>query len=78
MPKSLDKRLEELEIKGRIDSIQTTVFYHNGQYTEKGPGDLGRLDVTETAVVDYLKNSQGANWISPNSSTKQAIVGEIY
>ena len=37
--------LEELEISARIEKIQTIKI---GQNTEKGPGDLRRLAVTQT------------------------------
>ena len=45
--KDLEKGLEELEIGGRIQTINTTVFVEN---TEKSPGDLRRLAVTQIPV----------------------------
>ena len=47
--KGLLKGLEDLEIRGRAETIH--------QNTEKSPGDLRRLAVTQTPV----KNSQGVN-----------------
>ena len=34
------KGLEDLEVGGRVKTIQTTAFIENGQNTEKSPGDL--------------------------------------
>ena len=47
--RGLLKGLEDLEIKGRMD-------YHiieNSQNTEKSPGDLRRLVITQTPVKDH-------------------------
>ena len=41
------KGLEDLEVSGRMETIQTT---ENGQNTEKSPGDLRRLAVTQSPV----------------------------
>ena len=41
------KGLEDLEVGGRVS------FIENGQNTEKSPGDLRRLAVTQTLVKDY-------------------------
>ena len=38
--------LKDLEIRGRKETIQTKVL-KIGQYTEKGPGDLRKLAVTQ-------------------------------
>ena len=46
VPKGLEKGLESLEIRGRIDTIQNTALLH----TQKSPGDLRRLAVTQTPV----------------------------
>ena len=48
--KRLVKGLEELEISGRVETIQTAEI---GQNTEKSPGDLRRLDVTQIRVKDH-------------------------
>ena len=54
--KGLLKGLEDLEVGERVEIIQTTNYYNikNGQNTEKSPGDLRRLAVTQTPVKDYL------------------------
>ena len=49
--KGLLKGLEDLEVSGRVEAIQTI---ENGQNIEKSPGDLTRLTVTQTPV----KNDQ--------------------
>ena len=49
--KGLLKGLEDLEVNGRVDTIQTTI--ENGQNTKKSPGHLKRLAVTQTLVKDY-------------------------
>ena len=49
VPKGLERGLEELEIRGRIETIQTTKI---GQNTEKSPGDQRRLAVIQTPVKD--------------------------
>ena len=48
IPTGLEKEMEKLDISGRIETIQTTVEI--GQYTQKSPGDLRRLAVTQTFV----------------------------
>ena len=47
--KSLLKGQEELEIGGRAEFTQTTALYN----TEKSPGDLRKLAVTQTPVKDH-------------------------
>ena len=46
--KGLLKGLEDLEVGGRVDTIQTTAFVENGQNTTKSTGDMRRLAVTQT------------------------------
>ena len=46
--KILLKGLEDLEVGGRVETIQTT-----GQNTETSPGDLWRLAVTQTPVKNH-------------------------
>ena len=46
--KGLLKGLEDLEVGGRVETI-----VENGQNTEKSPGDLRRLAVTQTPVKDH-------------------------
>ena len=50
VPKCLEKRLEESEIRGRIETIQTTEI---GQNTEESPRDLRRFAVTQNPGKDY-------------------------
>ena len=52
--KGLLKGLEDMEVAGRVETIQTTAFPENGQNTEKSPGDLRRLVVTQTPVKNHL------------------------
>ena len=47
--------LEDLEIKEREETIQTTEI---GQNTEKSPGDLKRLAVNQTSVKDHQLERQ--------------------
>ncbi len=44
--KGLFKGLEDLEVGGRVETIQTTALLN----TEKSPGDLRRLAVTQSSV----------------------------
>ena len=48
--KSSEKIMEESEIRGRIETIETTGIVEIGQNTEKSPGDLKGLTVTQTPV----------------------------
>ena len=54
LTKGLLKRLEDLEAGGRVEPIQTTALL-NGQNTEKSPGDLRRLAVTQIPVKNHLQ-----------------------
>ena len=49
--KGLLKGLEDLEVGGRVETIHTII--DNGQNTEKSPGDLRRLAVSQTPVKNY-------------------------
>ena len=51
--KGLLKELEDLEVGGRVETIQNTTLLRTGQNTEKSPGDLRRLAVTHTPVKDH-------------------------
>ena len=51
--KGLLKRLEDLEVGGRVETIQNYYIIENGQNTEKSPGDLRRFAVTQTPVKDH-------------------------
>ena len=62
--KGLLKGLEDLEIKGQVETTQNYIV-ENSQNTEKSPGDL-RLAVTQTldkkaSAKTDVKNSQGVN-----------------
>ena len=46
--KGLLKGLEDLEVGGRVE-----IIIENGQNTEKSPGDLRRLAVTQSPVKDH-------------------------
>ena len=48
VPKSLENRLEEWEIRGRICGVD-----ENDQNTEKSPGNQRRLVVTQIPVKDH-------------------------
>ena len=51
VPKGLIRRLDELEIKGRIKTIQINALLRSYQrYTEESPGNIRRLAVTQTPV----------------------------
>ena len=47
--KGLRKGLEDLEVGGRVETIQTTALLKT-QNNEKIPGDLRRFAVTQTPV----------------------------
>ena len=49
--KGLLKGLEDLEVGGQVETIQTTALL-NGQNPEKSPGDLRRLAVTQSPEKD--------------------------
>ena len=45
--------LEDLEIGGWVETIQKIALLKDGQNTEKSPGDLRRLAVTQTPVKNH-------------------------
>ena len=51
--KGLLKGLEDLEVEGQVETIQSSALVENGQNTEKSPGDLRRLAVTQNPVKDH-------------------------
>ena len=51
--KGLLKGLKDLEVGGRVEIIQIIALLKNGQNTEKSPGVLRRLAVTQTPVKDH-------------------------
>ena len=50
--KGLLKSLEDLEVGGRVETIQMTAL-ENGQNNEKSPGDVRRLAVTQAPVKNH-------------------------
>ena len=55
--KGLLKGLEDSEVGGGLETIQTTSIIDNGQNTEKSAGDLRRLAVTQTPVKNLSANA---------------------
>ena len=51
--KGLLKGLEDLEVGGRVETIQANSLIANCHNTEKSPGDLRRLAVTQTPVKGH-------------------------
>ena len=51
IPKGLVRELKEWEIGGRVETIYSMVEV--GQNTEKSPGNLRRLAVTQTPVKNH-------------------------
>ena len=50
--KGLLKGQEDLEVGGRVETVQITALL-SIENTEKSPGDLRRLAVTQTPVKDH-------------------------
>ena len=50
--KGLLKRLEDLEVGGRVETIQTTALLRTARIL-RSPGDLRRLAVTQTPVKNH-------------------------
>ena len=46
VPEGLGKRLRKLEIRGRIETIQTMALLRSARILKKIPGDLRRLAIT--------------------------------
>ena len=51
--KGLLKRLEDLEVRGRVEIHPNHSTIENGQNTEKSPGDLSRLTVILAQVKEH-------------------------
>ena len=51
--KELIKGLEDLEIRGLVETIQMTALLKIIQETEKSSGDMRRLAVSQTPVEDH-------------------------
>ena len=59
------KGLEDLEIGGWVETIQTTALLKTA---EKSPGDLRRLAVTQTPVKDHQLTLMWTTLISNNNN----------
>ena len=57
--KGLLKGLEDLEVKGRVETIQTKALLGTAKNTEKSPGDLRRLAATQTQVKSHQLKLMG-------------------
>ena len=53
--KGLLKGLEDLEVCRRVETIPNNNIIVDGQNTEKSPGDLRRLAVTQTLAKDHQR-----------------------
>ena len=51
--KELLKGLGDLKIGGRVETIKTPALLRTTKNTEKSPGDLRRLLVTQTPIKDH-------------------------
>ena len=51
--KGLLKGLEDLEVGGRVETIETTALLKMARINEKSTGDLRRLIVTQSPVKDH-------------------------
>ena len=51
--KGLLKRLEVLEVGGRVETIQTTALLRKARILRRVQGDLRRLAVTQTPVKNH-------------------------
>ena len=57
--KGLERRLEVLEIRGRIETIQTTALLRSARILRKVLKTLGGLLSCKTTINAGVKNSQG-------------------
>ena len=53
VPKSLKRRLAELETGGRIETIKTTTLLRSARIMRNSPRDVRRLAVTQTLVKNH-------------------------
>ena len=53
LTKGLQKGLEDLEVGGRVETIQTTALLRTARILRRGPGDLRKLAVTQTSVKNH-------------------------
>ena len=72
------KVLQDLEIRRRVETIQTTCIIENGKYTEKGTWDLKKLAVTQTdrpsANTDMKKSQEVNNNNNNNNNNNKYVV----
>ena len=68
--KGLLKGLEELDVGGRVETIQTTAITENCQNTEKSDGDLRRLAITQSPVKDHQLTLMWKTLMSNNNNNK--------
>ena len=59
--KGLLKGLEDLEVGGRVETIQATTLLRNGQNTTKSPGYLRRLAVLSDSSEKPSTNADVKN-----------------
>ena len=80
--KDLEKRLEELEIRERIKTIQTTALLRLARILRRVLKTCCHSDFREGSSVDaFVKNSQRVkekNRISSDSCTKQCHKNQLY
>ena len=48
--------MEDLEIRGQVETILNATFFESGQNTEKSAGDLTGLAIPQTLVKDHQLN----------------------
>ena len=53
--KGLIQGLEDFEITGRVETVQNYSIVKIGQNTEKSPGDLRRLVVSQTPMKNHQR-----------------------
>ena len=64
------KGLEDLEVGERVETIQNNNIIENGQNTEKSPGDLRRLAITQTPVKDHHLTQMWKTLMSNNNTNR--------
>ena len=57
----LEQGMEDLEIRGQVETIQTYSIIKIGQNTGKSPGNLRRLAITQTPVRKHQLTLVGIN-----------------
>ena len=69
--KGLLKGLEDLEVGEPSGDHPNNSIIENGQNTEKSPGDLRRLAVTQTPVKDHQRYADGKTLMSKNNNNNK-------